>query len=91
MGSGLIFLGNSYEDFDKSKPFFKFSNEEYQRWKQQRDERLGSDYPLQPHEPVAAFEMDSKTSVTIDLDQKYECRIILLKPTGYRKKPINFK
>jgi hypothetical protein len=33
MGSGLIFLGNSYEDFEKSRPFFKFSTEEYQRWK----------------------------------------------------------
>jgi len=43
--------------------------------------------PLKPFEPVAYFEFESDTSVTVDIDAQRPCKYIMLKPVGFRKKP----
>ena len=88
VGCGLIFMADSLEAFERTKPFHKFTAEEYQAWKAQRvlDPR-----PLRPFEPVSFFEFDEKPGVTVEIDFKRECRFIMLKPTGFRVKPHHFR
>lgn len=88
VGCGLIFMADSLEAFERTKPFHKFTADDYKNWKAKRalDHR-----PLQPYEPVSFFEFDEKPSLTIDLDYKRECRFIMLKPTGFRVKPHHFR
>jgi hypothetical protein len=87
-GCGLIFMADSLEAFERTKPFHKFTAEDYKGWKAKRalDPR-----PLRPCEPVSFFEFDEKPSITIEIDFKRECRFIMLKPTGFRVKPHHFR
>lgn len=88
VGRGLIFMADSLESFEWTTPFHKFTADDYQRWRQARakDPR-----PLRPCEPVAFFEFDERSSLTVDVDFKRPCRYIMLKPTGFRSKPHHFR
>lgn len=46
--------------------------------------------PLQQYEPVAFFEFDTETEITVDVDFKRSCKYIMLKPISFRKKPYQF-
>lgn len=73
---------------EMTKPFHKFSLEDYEQWKQKR---LQDPRPLRACEPVAYFDFDDRLSINVDLDFKRPCRYILLKPTGFRTKPHHFR
>ena len=88
VGCGLIFMADSLEAFERTKPFHKFSAEEYKSWKAKRAQ---DPRPLRPYEPVSFFEFDERPSITIDIDHKQECRFVMLKPTGFRVKPHHFR
>ena len=36
IGSGLIFMADSLEEFEKTKPFHKFTADDYKDWKAKR-------------------------------------------------------
>lgn len=88
VGRGLIFMADNLEAFELTKPFHKFTAEEYSQWK---TARMQDPSPLRPCEPVAFFEFDERPSLTIDIDFKRTCRYIMLKPTGFRSKPHLFR
>lgn len=46
--------------------------------------------PHLEYEPVAYFEFDENTELTIDVDFSKQCKYIMLKPTSFRKKPTAF-
>jgi hypothetical protein len=81
-------MADSLESFELSRPFHKFSAEDYSKWKQAR---MLDPRPLRPCEPVAFFEFDERPSLTIDIDFKKPCRYLMLKPTGFRSKPHHFR
>jgi hypothetical protein len=88
VGRGLLFMADSIESFELTRPFHKFSAEDYARWK---EARMQDPRPLRSCEPVAFFEFDERPSLTIDIDFKKSCRYIMLKPTGFRSKPHHFR
>lgn len=87
IGSGIVFIADILAAFEKTTPFHKFTLQDYNDWKQ---ERMKDSTPLKVYEPVAYFEFDTDTQVTFDIDFQRPCKYILLKPTGFRKKPTNF-
>jgi hypothetical protein len=88
VGRGLLFMADSLESFEMTRPFHKFTAEDYNQWKQSR---MQDPRPLRPCEPVAFFEFDERPSLTIDIDFKKSCQYIMLKPTGFRSKPHHFR
>jgi hypothetical protein len=88
VGRGLLFMADSLESFELTKPFHRFTAEDYGQWKQAR---MQDARPLRPCEPVAFFEFDEQPSLTVDIDFKRPCRYIMLKPTGFRSKPHHFR
>jgi hypothetical protein len=52
VGSGLIFLFDTMESFELTKPFWKMNKDEYNEWK---SKRATDSRPLKPYEPVAFF------------------------------------
>lgn len=88
VGRGLVFMADSLETFEVTKPFHKFTVEDYNQWKAKR---MQDPTPLRPYEPVAFFEFDERATITIDIDFKKSCRFIMLKPTGFRSKPHHFR
>lgn len=88
VGRGLLFMADSLESFELTKPFHKFTAEDYNLWKQSR---MQDPRPLRPCEPVAFFELDERPSLTVDIDFKKSCRYIMLKPTGFRSKPHHYR
>jgi len=46
--------------------------------------------PLRADEPVAFFQFDANIQATVDIDFKRTTRYVMLKPTGFRKKPHTF-
>jgi ubiquitin-activating enzyme E1 len=46
--------------------------------------------PLRADEPVAYFQFDAQVQISVDIDFKRASRYVMLKPTGFRKKPHNF-
>ena len=87
VGSGIIFVADNLSVFELTEPFNKFTLQDYNEWRQ---ERVKDPTPLRQHEPVAYFEFDSETIVTVSPDVQRSCRYIMLKPTGFRKKPTAF-
>lgn len=71
-----------------TKPFHKFTAEEYNSWKVKR---MQDPRPLRPYEPVSFFEFDERATITVDVDFKKTCKYIMLKPTGFRSKPHHFR
>jgi hypothetical protein len=88
VGRGLVFMADNLETFEMTKPFHKFTAEDYSQWKAKR---MQDPRPLRPCEPVSFFEFDERPSLTIDIDFKKSCRYIMLKPTGFRSKPHHFR
>jgi len=88
VGRGLIFMAENLEALEMTRPFHKFTAEDYNQWKAKR---MQDPRPLRPYEPVAFFEFDEGPSITIDIDFKKSCRYIMLKPTGFRSKPHHFR
>jgi len=88
VGRGLLFMADSLESFEMTRPFHKFTAEDFSQWKQAR---MQDPRPLRPCEPVAFFEFDERPSLTVDIDFKRSCRYIMLKPTGFRSKPHHFR
>jgi hypothetical protein len=88
VGRGLVFMADCLETFEMTRPFHKFTAEDYSRWKAKR---MQDPRPLRPCEPVSFFEFDDRPSLTIDIDFKKSCRYIMLKPTGFRSKPNHFR
>jgi hypothetical protein len=88
VGRGLLFMADSLESFELTRPFHKFTAEDYSQWRQAR---MLDPRPLRPCEPVAFFEFDERPSLTLDIDFKRPCRYIMLKPTGFRSKPHHFR
>eukprot|EP00347_Sterkiella_histriomuscorum_P017580 403348792 len=87
IGSGIIFISDHLQAFEHTLPFHKFTLQDYNDWKQLR---LKDPTPLRPYEPVSYFEFESETSVSVDIDFQRSCKYIMLKPTGFRKKPTQF-
>ena len=81
-------MSDSMEDLEHTKPFHRFTMEDYTRWKAKR---MKDSTPLRPYEPVAFFEFDERASITVSLDFKRKCKYIMLKPTGFRTKPHSFR
>jgi hypothetical protein len=88
VGRGLVFMADNLESLEMSRPFHKFTADDYSQWKAKR---MQDSRPLKPYEPVAFFEFDERPSITIDIDFKRSCRYIMLKPTGFRSKPHHFR
>ena len=88
VGRGLVFMADNLETLEMTRPFHKFTAEEYSQWKAKR---MQDPRPLRPYEPVSFFEFDEKPSITIDIDFKRPCKYIMLKPTGFRSKPHHFR
>jgi hypothetical protein len=84
IGSGLVFMSDTLQAFELTTSFHKFTLQDYQEWK---NERMKDPTPLRHYEPVAYFEFDNETSITVDVDFKRPCKYIMLKPVGFRKKP----
>lgn len=84
VGSGIIFISDNLSAFEHTIPFHKFTLSDYNEWRQ---ERLKDPTPLKPYEPVAYFEFENDTSITVDIDFQRPCKFIMMKPTGFRKKP----
>lgn len=81
-------MADNLETFEMTRPFHKFTAEDYNQWKAKR---MQDPRPLRQCEPVAFFEFDERPSITIDIDFKKSCRYIMLKPTGFRSKPHHFR
>jgi hypothetical protein len=81
-------MADNLETFELTRPFHKFTAEDYSQWKAKR---MQDPRPLRECEPVAFFEFDERPSITIDIDFKKSCRYIMLKPTGFRSKPHHFR
>lgn len=88
VGRGLVFMADNLETLEMTRPFHKYTAEDYHQWKAKR---MQDPRPLRPYEPVAFFEFDERPSITIDIDFKRTCRYIMLKPTGFRSKPHHFR
>jgi len=65
VGSGIIFIADNLQAFELTKPFHKFTLQDYNEWK---EKRLKDPNPLKPYEPVAYFEFESETMTKIDID-----------------------
>jgi hypothetical protein len=81
-------MADNLETFEMTRPFHKFTAEDYNQWKAKR---MQDPRPLRPYEPVSFFEFDERPSITIDIDFKKSCRYIMFKPTGFRSKPHHFR
>jgi len=57
VGRGLVFMADSLESFEMTKPFHKFTIEDYNIWKHSR---MKDPRALRPYEPVAFFEFDER-------------------------------
>ena len=44
--------------------------------------------PLRPYEPIAYFELDADPQVQFEPDCQRLSKYVMLKPTGFRKKPV---
>jgi hypothetical protein len=88
VGRGLVFMSENLETLEMTRPFHKYTAEDYQQW---RAKRMKDPRPLRPFEPVAFFEFDDRRSITVDIDYKRPCRYIMVKPTGFRSKPHHFR
>jgi hypothetical protein len=88
VGRGLVFMSDNLETLEMTRPFHKYTAEDYQQW---RAKRMKDPRPLRPFEPVAFFEFDDRRSITVDIDYKRPCRYIMVKPTGFRSKPHHFR
>ena len=88
IGSGLIFTSNYLAHFDMTSPFNTMSEQEYQKWRQ---ERAKTNKVLEPWEPVGSFQFNEESEVvTIDLHYKRPAKYIFLKPTSMRFKPDSY-
>jgi len=84
LGEGLIFLSDTIQPFEQTDTFSYFTVKDYQVWKK---ERMKDPRPLRPNEPVAFFQFDSAAQITFGIDFQRPARYIMLKPTGFRRKP----
>ena len=87
LGEGMIFLSDTLQPFEQLDAFNKFTLADYNAWKVDRAKDLR---PMRANEPVAYFQCDENVQLTFELDVKRPAKYIMLLPTGFRQKPLQY-
>lgn len=84
MGEGLIFLSDTLQPLEVASAFRQMDLDGYTQWKEEREKDVR---PLRPCEPVAFFQFDHSTQLTLSIEQSRPAKYVMLLPTGFRKFP----